>query len=564
MILSIANRAQQALAQVLYRAKSLKRHMRLSYLPPLMVYLAAGVSGLTGIVGTFFVKDYLDLPAEFLAMLGFWVGLPWALKMGLGHLVDLIWKWKSLLVFLGATLIAASLTIMLILINSPSLLYTSPTSMKSWFVLAAMLSPIGYVLQDVVADAMTVEAVPTMDEVGNPLDPSVTKSMHTTMQTLGRGAIVGGGIVVSLINIFMFSDVEGLSEGAKKLVYADIYRMALLVPLISVLGVVLAEVLKRWPTPTVGYKLSSVHPPSSPAAVNPNWYILGGSLGFIVFTLVMGLTQVPFNQEIIFAGSMSIVLFLMARLTRELEPSARRLLVSTAIVIFVFRALPGPGAGATWFQIDELNFDQQFISILSLIGSSLGLLGMLIFRRFMAEKSIFYIVGFLSVCGTILSLPLVGMFYGLHDWTAGLTGGIIDARFIAVIDTALESPLGQVAMIPMLAWIAASAPAHLKATFFAVMASFTNLALSASSLGTKYLNELFTVSRQVVDPLNDQVLVAADYSSLGTLLITVTILGLLLPLGSIILVKRGLSLRPFCGSRLSSKQPTPNILQLSK
>jgi len=531
--------------------------MRLSYLPPLMVYLAAGVSGLTGIVGTFFVKDFLDLPAEFLAMLGFWVGLPWALKMGLGHLVDLIWKWKSLLVFLGATLIAASLTIMLILINSPSLLYTSPTSMKSWFVLAAMLSPIGYVLQDVVADAMTVEAVPTMDEVGNPLDPSVMKSMHTTMQTLGRAAIVGGGIVVSLINIFMFSDVEGLSEGAKKLVYADIYRMALLVPLISVLGVVLAEVLKRWPTPTGSYKLSNAHPPGSPAAVSPNWHILGGSLGFIVFTLVMGLTQVPFNQEIIFAGSMSIVLFLMARLTRVLEPSARRLLVSTAIVIFVFRALPGPGAGATWFQIDELGFDQHFISVLSLIGASLGLLGMVIFRRFMTEKSIFFIVGFLSVCGTILSLPLVGMCYGLHDWTAGLTGGIVDARFIAVIDTALESPLGQVAMIPMLAWIAASAPAHLKATFFAVMASFINLALSASSLGTKYLNELFTVSRQVVDPLDGQVQVAADYSSLGILLIVVTALGLLLPLSSIILVKWGSNFRPFFISGLLRSRITP-------
>ena len=33
----------------------LGREMRLSYLPPLMVYLAAGVSELTGIVGTFFV-----------------------------------------------------------------------------------------------------------------------------------------------------------------------------------------------------------------------------------------------------------------------------------------------------------------------------------------------------------------------------------------------------------------------------------------------------------------------------------------------------------------------------
>ena len=56
-----------------------------------MIYLAAGISGLTGIVGTFFVKDYLNLSAAFLAGLGFWAGIPWALKMPLGHLVDLIW-----------------------------------------------------------------------------------------------------------------------------------------------------------------------------------------------------------------------------------------------------------------------------------------------------------------------------------------------------------------------------------------------------------------------------------------------------------------------------------------
>ena len=46
---------------------SLGREMRLSYLPPLMVYVAYGISGLTGIVGTFFVKDYLGLSAAFLA-----------------------------------------------------------------------------------------------------------------------------------------------------------------------------------------------------------------------------------------------------------------------------------------------------------------------------------------------------------------------------------------------------------------------------------------------------------------------------------------------------------------
>lgn len=71
------------------------RQLRLSYLALLLVYLAAGISGLTGIVGTFFIKDYLGLSAEILAMLCFWVGIPRALKMPLGHPVDLFWRWKS-------------------------------------------------------------------------------------------------------------------------------------------------------------------------------------------------------------------------------------------------------------------------------------------------------------------------------------------------------------------------------------------------------------------------------------------------------------------------------------
>ena len=49
----------------------LGRQFKLSYLPPLMIYVAAGISGLTGIVGTFFVKDYLNLSAAFLAGIRF-------------------------------------------------------------------------------------------------------------------------------------------------------------------------------------------------------------------------------------------------------------------------------------------------------------------------------------------------------------------------------------------------------------------------------------------------------------------------------------------------------------
>ena len=148
----------------------------------------------------------------------------------------------------------------------------------------------------------------------------------------------------------------------------------------------------------------------------------------------------------------------------------------------------------------------------------------------MANNSIAKIIIILSIAGAVLFLPSVGMYYGFHNWTSSITNGFVDAKFIAVFNTALESPLGQVSMIPLLAWIAKNAPAHLKATFFAVFASFTNLALSASSLGTKYLNEIFTITREVKDKVSNAILTTADYSELGLLLITVTLLTLLIPI----------------------------------
>ena len=92
-------------------------------------------------------------------------------------------------------------------------------------------------------------------------------------------------------------------------------------------------------------------------------------------------------------------------------------------------------------------------------------------------------------------------------------------------------------MIPMLAWMANSAPANLKATFFAVMASFTNLALSLSQLATQYLNQVFTVTREVTDRATGAVTVPADYAQLGWLMLTVMGLAIILPFVAIGLVK---------------------------
>ncbi len=520
----------------------LASQMRWSFLPPLMVYFAAGVSGLTSVVGAFFVKEELALSASFLAGIGFWAGLPWTLKMPLGHLVDVIWRWKAVLVLLGAALIAAGLLIMHGLVTRIDAMEAiAPAS--AWYVAAALLGPIGYVIQDTVADAMTVEAVPTTDAEGRPLSEERLKALHTTMQTLGRFAIISGLAAVAAVNIVAFEGVGSMTAAEKTAIYARIYLMALAIPAISVSGVALGwfitrRRIARLRAAGLGAEEAARRVNPEAAAVDPDWRIFLGGLGFAAFSVAVGLADPPYSQEIVFAGSMGIVLALMRWLMKRLDGAQARALAGTAIIVFAFRAVPLPGPGATWFTIDELGFDQQFLSVLGLISSALALAGMVALRPMMSNRSIAWIVVMLTLAGGVLSLPNIGLYYGVQRWTEAMTAGVVDARFIAVIDTAMESPLGQVAMIPMLAWIARNAPDDLKATFFAVMASFTNLALSASSLGTKWLNEAFVVTREVTDRGTGAVVTPADYSQLGVLLIMAAAIGVAAPLVAVALVQR--------------------------
>ena len=517
---------------------SLRHQLKWSYLPPLMVYVAAGISGLTGIVGTFFIKEYLELSAAFLAGLGFWAGLPWALKMPLGHLVDLIWKHKNYMVYCGASIIAASLLIMYGLIAHTATM-SNVLQVETWFILSVILTPVGYVIQDVVADAMTVEAVPLKDETGKKYSLAAVKEMHTTMQTLGRFAIIGGTVLVAFANVIFFQGIDDLAEKDKNQLYASIYLYALVIPIISIFGVFLADFLKkrRFTQPEENVR-SEVNSANHVHKLKVNKTILLGSLFFVVFSVGIGSLDVKFAQEIVFVGSVAIILFLMSKLIIELPESQRNMIVGTAIIIFIFRAIPSPGPGLSWFEIDELGFNEQFFSVLSLLSSILTLVGIILLRPFISRNSIAKVIVILSFAGAILFLPSIGMYYGFHNWTATMTAGVVDAKFIAIVNTSLESPLGQVAMIPLLAWIAKNAPSNMKATFFAVFASFTNLALSASSLLTKYINEIFVVTREVKDKATAEIINRADYSELGFLLMAVAIITFALPIGAVLVIQR--------------------------
>jgi hydroxymethylglutaryl-CoA lyase len=334
---------------------------------------------------------------------------------------------------------------------------------------------------------------------------------------------------------------------AKTLSYSVMYELALLIPAISVLGVTIGRFsvrlhrlrLRRSGMADADIRIA-LHLANPDLA--PNWYILGGSAAFVMISLTLGLSDVAVKKEAIFFGSFAVIAYLMSRLLRDLEPVKRREIIGIAIIIFIFRAMPGVGAGASWWQIDALGFDEAFFGTLRQIAAILAIIGLFALRGWMSRRPITYLVVFLSVYNAVMMLPFIGMYHGLHHWTEAHLG--FGARTIAIIDTMADSPLGQVVMVPMLAWIAREAPTEQKATYFAVMAAFTNLALSAANLGTKYLNRIFVVER-------------GNYSELGSLMVTAAIIGLIVPPMAVLLVNLWKRLPPAgTTGRISSDSKT--------
>lgn len=497
------------------------------YLPPLLIYLSAGISGLTNIVGIFFLKDYLNLSAAFIASIGFWVGIPWALKMPIGFLVDKFWNKKNYLVFLGAIIIFKSILIMFLLITNRDLM-ESFLKAETWFILSSILTPVGYVIQDVVADAMTVEAV---ESKSNKLyrKTTSTRNEHMLLQLYGRFSIILGSLLVGLLNIYVFSGIKNMKELEVLEAYSNIYFLALFIPLLSISGVVLSNMFKKKFELKLNYSSNNS---------KLDYKIFWACIFFVLFAVLFGSLKFPFSQELVLITSLVLIFFLIRYLIKPLSKEKKLTIIGTALIVFIYRSIPGPGSGLTWFEIDILGFDQSFLSYLSVNAALMTLVGLLVFKKIIIKSSLAKIFIFLSLISGILYLPNLFMYYGLHNFTSSLTGGIIDARFIAFINNAIESPLGQVAMIPLLGWIAKNAPLKYKATFFSVFASFSNLALSARELFTKYLNQIFVIKREVIDQKTSAILEKADYNTLDELLICLIIITVFIPIFATMIIQK--------------------------
>jgi hypothetical protein len=446
--------------------------LRIAYLPVLVTYFCYGAGGITGVALVFFEKDALRLTPAEVAGIAFWIGLPWSMKMVVGAASDVYPIFGSRR---GAYLLLGTLCS---LIGYGAL--ASAVETKGAFLLMMLLVTVGFMIQDVVADALSVEVAESDEEVAQ-------------IQALGRMALLVGSISVGYLGGWLAGRI-----GAR-----GVFAIAMVLPLIVAASVPFIRTRSREPlNPT----------DSNPLSGGKARFVIGVGLSYAALGALLEVFKVPFAQEIILAVSAVLITLLLKRVGISREVTV------AAFVIFLFRAVPGVGQGYSYWAIDRLGFDQQFLGILAQVSSILSLVGLLLFRETIVSRPVSFTLFWVVLAGTILYLPSIGLFYGANEWLG------ISARTFAFIDTTISAPLAQLTMVPMLVLIAKAAPKGAEATMFAIMASLMNLALSASELFTRYLNTGFNVAQQ-------------DYSNLGVLMVTVGAVGLL-PLLALPLLRR--------------------------
>jgi hypothetical protein len=469
------------------------RAFRPSYLPLLMVYFAYGVGvpgiGIANVAETFWVRETLTLSAADLAGLAVWFGLPWTIKMVFGELVDTVpflGSQRRSYVFAGAALAAAGYVLWAGNVGG----WIGVASPNQAYVVGNLLIVIGLVLQDVVADAMSTEVVPRTNADGSPRPQADVDHDLGMVQVLGRLAL--------LLGLFSVALLAGVL--AQYLSYDKVFLVALIAPIISVSGAVLVrlETTERRPT---------------------DWRILGGGIAFGAVVAALGIAKIPLGAEIVFAFSLLVVVAMLARVTRTIDRSLRMRIAMAAIIIFAFRATPVAGDGWRWFEIDVLGFSPFFFGVLGQIGAAVAIISLWLWSDAVTRKPVAQVLVWLTVLGTVMSLPLLVLVFRWYD-TIG-----ISPQSIAVFETVATSPFLQLSMIPVLTLVAIYAPAGHRATWFALMASLMNLALQASALQTKYLNLIFQIDR-------------GAYDNLPALIVTVLAVSLLLPLVAIAIFGR--------------------------
>ncbi len=155
---------------------------RFGYLPVLVTYFCYGASAITGVAMLYFQKDALRITPAEAAGIGFWLGLPWTMKMVVGVASDvypILGSRRKAYLVLGALCSFVGYVLLATVITT-----------KGPYLAVMVMVTAGYMIQDVVADALSVEVAQSDEEMAQ-------------IQTLGRMALLAGSISVGYLSGFL-------------------------------------------------------------------------------------------------------------------------------------------------------------------------------------------------------------------------------------------------------------------------------------------------------------------------------------------------------------------------
>jgi hypothetical protein len=470
------------------------KFFRLRYLAILIINIGYGIGNLTDIPYVFWTKNDLHLDAHQLIGISFWAFTPWTLKIVFAQFIEGLELWgnrRKSYIILASFISLLGAWIMVSSANNYSWVSVFG-DMYNQIVISMVLLNSGCVIQDLIADTMCAEL----------LDPNSTdkKQELGMIQFIARASVIFSVILATGIGGYL----------AHYFAYKDIIWISLLFPLIGFSSIFFLP------------KDVEVNKSQN----NMDYKIIFISLSSFLVGVLSEKFSLPYAQEVLFLMNLFIIIAVFVSFKDDLSPLVTKEIISMGIIVFIFQSEPsisGYNPVGRWWQIDALGFDAKFLGVLSQVGQVFGFVGVWMLANYLTQNPISKTIFILTIVRAILFLPYLALAFGLHHWTMKNFG--FGARSIMIFDAAVANYFDDVVAPVVLGLMAYYAPKRKLTTWFAMSASFLNLASLASVLNGRFLNHFFPVAR-------------GDYSNIPSLFVAKFFISLLLPLITIFLLQR--------------------------
>lgn len=450
----------------------------------LLIYFLIGFSSFTSVSFIFIKKGLLGITATDWVSIGIWASLPWSIKVLYATVIDQIPLFKSnrkSYLILSALLMAVGNLLIL------DLIYFKTLSLSPYGLLAisGFILSSGVVMADIIADTLAIDIVKRIQNTKEYQYQLGRVGVNSRLSQMA-GSLLAAGITGIVATVFLPYQVF-------------LYWLA--IPTILIIGALVLEVKEPVVRPGLDTRLFKA--------------------GFIFLLTSMGslLLLGPDKSQIpVFIFSLGFIIYLGKDFILELSSDIRQLFIYSVLAVFMFRVMPSASEPVEWWMIGHLKLDELFFGNLRIISALTGFVSLFLFKNWVSRSSLVRLLIIFSIFQAVLDLPILMAYYNIgHPET------------LLIFDTAVASPLGNLAMIPLHILLSQYAPEKNRAIYVAVTAAFVNLSLTAGDLILKGLTSVFVVTQ-------------TDYSQLGKLIASCIIVSLLFSiLGIYLLTKKGIN-----------------------